>query len=81
MEKLLKQMVDRMDVLIKLQALTAMKDWNQTQKVMALYEMDIAQSDIASILGIKSNTVTATVSAQLSKRKKSQEKKDKPQGD
>jgi DNA-directed RNA polymerase specialized sigma24 family protein len=62
MEKLLKQLIERVDVLIKLQILTGLKNQNQGEKIIALHSIGIAQADIASIMGIKINTVTATVS-------------------
>jgi len=76
MEKLLKQLIERVDVLIKLHVLTGLKDWNQGEKIIALHSMGIAQVDIASILGIKINIVTATVSRETKKQKKGQPKKE-----
>jgi transcriptional regulator len=70
MEKLLKQLIERVDVLIKLSVLTGLKEMNQTERIMSLHRMGIPQSDIASILGTKINNVTATVSREAKKRKK-----------
>jgi hypothetical protein len=75
MEKLLKQLIERVDLLIKLHVLTNLKDWNQSEKIMRLHGMGIAQSDIASILGIKSNIVTATVSRVIKNQKKGRQSK------
>lgn len=69
MEKLLKQLIERVDVLIKLHVLTGLKGSKQGEKIVALYSMGISQTDIASILGIKINTVTATVSREGKKKK------------
>ena len=76
MEKLLKQMVDRLDILIKLQALTAFKSSNQSERIMGLYALGITQSDIATILGSKINIVTSVVSkAAKAQRKRAGDKK------
>ena len=76
MEKLLKQLIGRVDLLIKLQVLTGLKDWNQSEKVIGLYNMGVQQAEVASILGIKINNVTSIVSRELKKNQKVLKKKE-----
>lgn len=61
MEKLLRDLINRTDLLIKLQVFNGMRDMNQSQRVLALYGLGVAQSDIAAILSIPLNVVTSAV--------------------
>ena len=81
MEKLLRQLIDRVDVLIKLQVLSGFKDSSQTERIMALQSMGLAQADIASILGVKTNFVTATVHRVTKGQKKVKTKKETSKGE
>jgi transcriptional regulator len=81
MEKLLKELIGRVEVLIKLQVLTAFKDASQTDRIMALHSMGLTQAEIASILGTKLNNVTATVSRVTKGRNKTKTKKESSKGE
>lgn len=80
MEKLLRQLIERVDVLIKLQVLSTFKESSQTDKIMGLHSVGVAQANIASILGTKINVVTATVS-RVTKAKKAKIKKETSKGE
>ena len=69
MEKLLKALLARTDLLIKLQVLVGLRDMNQSQKIQALYGVSVAQKEIANILGIPINTVTGVVAKAAKKMK------------
>ena len=67
MEKLLRELIEKIKTLTKIQALSVLRELNQTDSIMVLYNMGIAQKDIAEILSTKINIVTSTVTR---KRKK-----------
>ena len=67
MEKLLRELIEKIKTLTMIQALSVLRELNQTDSIMVLYNMGIAQKDIAEILSTKINIVTSTVTR---KRKK-----------
>jgi hypothetical protein len=69
MEKLLKQLIDRIDMLIKLQVLTALSGMNQTEKILSFYGMNVSSKDIADVLGIPITTVSGVISKKTKKKK------------
>lgn len=69
MEKLLKELIEKVNILIKIQVLTGFQGLNQSDKIMALYGIGVAQKDIADILGVPLNSVTGVVSSKRPKRK------------
>ena len=75
MEKQFKQLIERVNILIKLQILTVLKDHNQTEKIIDLYALGISQSEISSLLNVPVNTITGTVSRIQRRRKKTKTKK------
>jgi transcriptional regulator len=69
MEKLLKELIAKVAVLIKIQVLVGMRDMNQSEKIFALYDVGIGQKEIAEILGAPPNSVTSVVSKRAKKAK------------
>jgi len=70
MEKLLKQLIQKVEVLIKVQVLTGLRHLNQSEKVMALHGVGVSQKEIADILGASLNTVTSAVAKGTKKSRK-----------
>jgi hypothetical protein len=68
MEKLLGELINRVDLLIKLQVLVGFERRSQKEKVIALYGVGVPQKDIARILGVKGNIVSAVISQQRGRK-------------
>jgi len=72
MEKLLRELIQKVDVLTKVQVATGMSGLRQIDKIASLYEAGVAQKDIASVLSIRINTVTSAVAKMGKRKRKSQ---------
>jgi hypothetical protein len=70
MEKLLRELIGKVEVLIKVQTLSSLKGMNQAESVMALYNVGIAQKEISTILGVPINSVTSIVTRRGKPKKK-----------
>lgn len=77
-EKLLGQIVRRLDILISLQLDTSLgsEAVPVSSKIQRLSDLGLAASEIASIIGKPSNYVTAILSQKRKIKKKKGEKKD-----
>lgn len=71
LEKELREILERLNTIIKLLALNAVRDIElQKEKILRLSSFGLRPSDIAEILGTTPNTVRVTLSEAKKKRSK-----------
>jgi hypothetical protein len=74
-EKQLKAIIDKLDILIKIVALSSTKGLTSTEKISLLNQAGIAPKDIAEIIGTTQNVVNVRLSEMRKKRVKNVEEK------
>ncbi len=75
-EKQCKEIVDRLDKLIRIVALTGLKDLTSTQKIGLLNQVGFGPKEIADILGTNQNVVNVRLS-EMRKAKSTENSKKK----
>ncbi len=70
-----KEILDRLDTLIRLSALSACGDKSQKEKIQLLASVGMQPKAIAELLGTTANTVNVTLSGLRKKKKKARTKK------
>lgn len=73
-DKQFNNLMQKLDILIKLTAFNLLKDKNKTEQIMILADLGLERQDIANIVGTTPSTVSVTLSQMKQKKKKTQEK-------
>lgn len=78
-EKMMDEFFTRLDILVKLTALNALAGKKPQDKIKALSEIGLKPSEIAQVLGLKINYITAALSnIRKAETKKKSKKANKP---
>lgn len=72
-DKQFKALSEKLDILIKLTAINALKDKNMTEQVGILSELGLQPKNIATILGTDSHTIR-TLKSRVKKKRTSSKK-------
>jgi len=73
-DKQFNNLMQKLDILIKLTAFNSLKDKNKTEQIIILADLGFERQDIANIVGTTPLTVSVTLSQMKQKKKKTQEK-------
>lgn len=70
MEKILTDISNKLDLIIKILILNSFKDLNKSDKIKSLFDLGIQQKDIAAYLNVPISTVTGRISEYRKSKKK-----------